>query len=161
VKLDSERQELVLDNLDLVPEIARRYATYRDEAISAGYLGLVIAAIRYDGRSAPFGPWAAKRVYWAMRDDRRTALISHHARRWDRGDHSGGGDPLERQEAIEAVRRAVGQLPRRQRQIVDDLMDGHRVTEIAARLGQRRDGISHQKQAAFGRLRGLLANLVG
>lgn len=69
------QRALVLEHLSLVPQVLHRVAAHyprhadREELAQAARLGLVEAAIRYDGeRGVPFGSWATMRIRGAILD---------------------------------------------------------------------------------------------
>ena len=70
------------DNLDLVPRLAHVVCHgrvgYLDRAdiVQAGYVGLLLAAGRYDATRGPFRRYASARVIGAMRDAMHVAMRS-------------------------------------------------------------------------------------
>lgn len=175
--MDQDRKHLAAANHRLAIFLCRKYVNPCDphfsDLLQGGYLGLCIAAERYDPDLGPFGSYAAR---WIL------ALISRHRLRlaaWPEvsldeptldEEHTGvdlledpGPPPDElagEDETRDRVREALALLPEKER-VVIELHYGFRgreytLQEIGERFGLTRQGVHVRLKKALLRLRELL-----
>lgn len=72
--LTLEQNDLILKYLHFAEKLAKKYSQFRDDELkSAAYVGLIDAAIKYNGKSN-FSTYARFRINGAMKDYLRKQL---------------------------------------------------------------------------------------
>ena len=135
---------------------------YFAELVSAGCVGLMDAAARFDpSRGVPFGKYAARKVRWAMIDEiERSRASINTIPIWAFNDKSPvwlchTTPDLARRMDVEIMREAIDRLPHRQAVVMRHLAIGSDARTAARELGisegsasyAKRDGMAALKQA--------------
>lgn len=182
---DSVSNALVENHLYVAEVVARRMVRGMpphvevDDLVSAGYVGLLKAASRFDSeRNIKFSTFAARRVHGEIIDHLRNLdplsrrarqelkakgatlfdeqLSDDHARTLP--DHALRPDAVfERTQSFERVRAAVGELPERERRIILQLYFSERTHEqLQQEFGICETRVHQLKRAALSMLRNIL-----
>jgi RNA polymerase sigma factor (sigma-70 family) len=167
---------LATDNLDLVPRlthiVCHGSAGYLDRAdiVQAGYVGLLLAASRYDPTRGPFRRYASARVIGAMRDAMQVARRSWCTESLDADSDEGTWHELiadrSTHDVCEAAmlaldwqrcEQAMRRLPARSRLVLDAYYwHGWTLREIAVALGMHQSRVRQLHDAAVRGLRMLM-----
>lgn len=160
--------ELARSHMGLVHHVARQRFNRRssllsyDELASAGSVGLLAAARRFDpSRGAAFSAFAVPRIQGAIVDELRQALASETMRTAEDIDSfplsDGAPTSLERllnAEHATRVRTAVNKLPSHERSIIiRSFWHNERQCDIATSLGLTPGRVSQIRSAALDTLR--------
>jgi RNA polymerase sigma factor (sigma-70 family) len=169
---------LASEHLDLVPRLTHVVCRqgsvgYLDRAdvVQAGYVGLLLAAGRYDATRGPFRRYAANRVIGAMRDAMQVARRSWCAESLDAESDEGSWHELiadrSTRDVAEAAmlalewqrcEQAMRRLPARSRLVLEAYYwQGWTLREIGMALGVHQSRVKQVHDAAVRGLRMLMA----
>jgi DNA-directed RNA polymerase specialized sigma subunit len=171
----SLRQQLIIGNLPLAAVLARRHAHSSDEfseLFSAGALGLVEAASRYDpARPVLFRSFARYRVRGAILSSLSRRLSAHGALSLDRPLRADAHYTLADIYVAplppiptdpRPLYRALHRLPDELRQVIQARyglgVAAHTQTQTGLRLNLSRDQVQHREYTALAQLRVLLTS---
>ncbi len=177
-ELTPEQQKLVEDNMECVRIIALRVCrglprqVRVDDLISAGYMGLIECALRFDeSRGVPFRGYAQKRIKGAMKDWMRGEDLLTREERRTRGDAIDRKEieinprkhaipenkrNVEQLDAEIDVNRLVGKLKRfypRWAFVVERNLAGRKLKEIGKELGVNESRTSQIRSNAIAFMR--------
>ncbi len=129
-----------------------------DDAVQETLVGVHHARHTFDGRR-PFAPWfysiARNRMVDVLRREQRVRRHEIVGDAWpeSRGATTNAASPVD----IDAVRRALGSLPPRQREVVEAIkLRDESVRDIAARLGMTMTSVKVTAHRGYRTLRRLL-----